>query len=58
MTIKIWYGWLNEVVIAFVRHLALLLSFILQVTQKTAVFFLRASGSSDTNLLRIKDQCK
>jgi hypothetical protein len=39
MTIKIWYGWLNEVVIAFVHHLALLLSFILEVIKKTAVFF-------------------
>jgi hypothetical protein len=42
MTIKMWYEWLNEVVIAFVRHLAFLLSFILQVTQKTAIFFSQA----------------
>jgi len=52
MTIKIWYGWLNEVVIAFVHHLTLLLSFILEVTKRIAVFFSQTSESSDTNLLR------
>jgi hypothetical protein len=34
MTIKTWYGWLDEIVIAIVPHLSLLLFFVLQISQK------------------------
>jgi hypothetical protein len=35
MTIKTWYGWLDEIVIVVVRHLSLLLSFVLQISSSS-----------------------
>jgi hypothetical protein len=39
VTIKVWYGWLDEISIAFIHHLSILLSCVCKSLKRLRLFF-------------------